>query len=343
MAEPLLAAHDIVAGYGRGDEILKGVHLTVEDGDIVAIIGPNGAGKSTLLKTIAGLLHPARGSITLRGEPIHGLAATRDQPARRRFRAAGTERLRHAVGPRELGDGGLDRACGHASAHRGGVRTFPPAGRMPQPSRAHLVGRTTPSTGHGNGADGAPDGFAARRTVRWSVAGRRRDACSTTIQSINRDGIAIAMVEQNATQALEIAHRASILVDGRNNRDGAAADLAADPDIRRLFLGATPAEQYEEVRCSLAAGCCRPQLSQHRAIGHAQVALLPLGMLTPLTGAGAFDGPRMLKAIEAVVSEINGTGGVLGRKIALVVEDDETNPEAAVRAAHKLIDVTKCR
>jgi ABC-type branched-subunit amino acid transport system substrate-binding protein len=75
------------------------------------------------------------------------------------------------------------------------------------------------------------------------------------------------------------------------------------------------------------------------AIGHAQVALLPLGILTPLTGAGAFDGPRMLKAIEAVVSEINGTGGVLGRKIALVVEDDETNPEAAVRAAHKLIVV----
>src|ERR1051325_8880644 len=77
------------------------------------------------------------------------------------------------------------------------------------------------------------------------------------------------------------------------------------------------------------------------AIAHAQVALLPLGILTPLTGAGAFDGPRMLKAIEAVVSEINGTGGVLGRKIALVVEDDETNPEAAVRAAHKLIDVNK--
>ena len=77
------------------------------------------------------------------------------------------------------------------------------------------------------------------------------------------------------------------------------------------------------------------------AIGDAQVALLPLGILTPLTGAGAFDGPRMLKAIEAVVSEINGAGGVLGRKIALVVEDDETNPEAAVRAAHKLIDVNK--
>ncbi|HEY7577880.1 MAG TPA: ABC transporter substrate-binding protein [Acetobacteraceae bacterium] len=77
------------------------------------------------------------------------------------------------------------------------------------------------------------------------------------------------------------------------------------------------------------------------AIARAQVALLPLGILTPLTGAGAFDGPRMLKAIQAVASDINAAGGVLGRKIALMVEDGETSPEAAVRAAHKLIDVDK--
>jgi branched-chain amino acid transport system ATP-binding protein/neutral amino acid transport system ATP-binding protein len=69
------------------------------------------------------------------------------------------------------------------------------------------------------------------------------EALFDTIRAINRDGIAIAMVEQNATQALEIAHRATILVDGRNNRDGAAAELAADPEIRRIFLGAAPTEQ----------------------------------------------------------------------------------------------------
>ena len=68
---------------------------------------------------------------------------------------------------------------------------------------------------------------------------------------------------------------------------------------------------------------------------------LQLGVLTPLTGAGGFDGPRMLKAMQAVAAEVNAAGGVLGRQIALVVEDDQTNPEAAVRAAHKLIDVSK--
>lgn len=73
----------------------------------------------------------------------------------------------------------------------------------------------------------------------------------------------------------------------------------------------------------------------------AEGAKLQLGVLTPLTGAGAFDGPRMLKAMQVVAAEVNATGGVLGRRIELVVEDSETNPEAAVRAAHKLIDVDK--
>jgi ABC-type branched-subunit amino acid transport system substrate-binding protein len=73
----------------------------------------------------------------------------------------------------------------------------------------------------------------------------------------------------------------------------------------------------------------------------AQGEALKIGILTPLTGAGGADGPRMLKAIEAVVEEVNQAGGVLGRKIATVVEDDQTNPEAAVRAARKLIEVDK--
>src|SRR5499427_2889819 len=77
------------------------------------------------------------------------------------------------------------------------------------------------------------------------------------------------------------------------------------------------------------------------AVLRAQSAPLTLGVLTPLTGAGGFDGPRMLKAMQAVGSEVNKAGGVIGRQIELIVEDDQTNPEAAVRAARKLIDVSK--
>src|SRR5689334_15895643 len=73
----------------------------------------------------------------------------------------------------------------------------------------------------------------------------------------------------------------------------------------------------------------------------AQGEPLRFGILTPLTGAGGQDGPRMLKAMQAVIDEVNQGGGVLGRKIETVIEDDQTNPEAAVRAARKLIEVNK--
>src|ERR1051325_1313245 len=77
------------------------------------------------------------------------------------------------------------------------------------------------------------------------------------------------------------------------------------------------------------------------AVGRAQGATIKLGTLTPLTGAGGNYGPSMRKAMEWVAEQINGAGGVLGRRIVLVSEDDQTNPEAAVRAARKLIDVDK--
>lgn len=74
---------------------------------------------------------------------------------------------------------------------------------------------------------------------------------------------------------------------------------------------------------------------------HAQGAPIRIGTLTPLTGAGGPYGPVMVKAIKAVVDEVNAAGGIAGRKIELVSEDDQTNPEAGVRAARKLIDVDK--
>jgi branched-chain amino acid transport system substrate-binding protein len=102
--------------------------------------------------------------------------------------------------------------------------------------------------------------------------------------------------------------------------------MSESAQSRRRFLLASGA---------LALGASAP------AIVRAQGAPLELGVLTPLTGAGGFDGPRMAKAMQAVMDEVNGAGGLLGRKVVLVVEDDQTNPEAAVRAARKLIDVTK--
>ena len=73
----------------------------------------------------------------------------------------------------------------------------------------------------------------------------------------------------------------------------------------------------------------------------AQADPIKIATLTPLTGAGGPYGPVMAKVAAAVVEEVNAAGGVMGRKVVLVSEDDQTNPDAGVRAARKLIDVDK--
>lgn len=94
-------------------------------------------------------------------------------------------------------------------------------------------------------------------------------------------------------------------------------------------------------RTLLAGAAALAGLSALPARALAQGAPIKIGTLTPLTGAGGPYGPVMVKAVKAVVDEVNAAGGVLGRKVELISEDDQTSPEAGVRAARKLIDVDK--
>lgn len=240
--QPLLVASDVVAGYGRDDQILKGANLAVHAKEIVAIIGPNGAGKSTLLKTIAGLLRPSHGSIMLRGVPIHALP------------------------PREVSRRGVAFVPQEQNIFATlSVRENLEMGGWLEPSatprRIDEVFARFPMLAERRGRAARTLSGGQRQVLAMAMALMVQpavllldepsaglspvaaEALFETIRAINREGLAIAMVEQNATQALEIAHHATILVDGRNNRDGAAAALAADPEIRRIFLGAAPTEQ----------------------------------------------------------------------------------------------------
>jgi ABC-type branched-subunit amino acid transport system substrate-binding protein len=94
-------------------------------------------------------------------------------------------------------------------------------------------------------------------------------------------------------------------------------------------------------RRSLLGGAGAATLVSFPRVLRAQAGAIHLGTLTPLTGSGGSYGPSMRKAMEWVAQEVNAAGGVLGRQVQLVSEDDQTNPEAAVRAARKLIDVDK--
>ncbi len=237
MAEqPVLEASGVVAGYSAADRVLKGVDLAVYPGEMVAVIGPNGAGKSTLLKMIAGLLSASEGAITLDGAPIT------DWPARK-ICAAGVafvpqeNNIFPSMSVREnLEIGGFVDPKGTPAKIEEMFARFP----MLADKRRHAA-RTL------SGGQRQVLAMAMALMVRPRVllldepsAGLSpvaADSLFETIVAINREGLAVAMVEQNAAEALEVAARAYILVDGKNARTGPADALAADPEIRRIFLG----------------------------------------------------------------------------------------------------------
>jgi branched-chain amino acid transport system ATP-binding protein/neutral amino acid transport system ATP-binding protein len=232
----LLTVEDLVVGYGPADEVLKGVDFSVENGEIVGIIGPNGAGKSTLLKSIAGLLKPGRGSIRFNGEAIGG-RAPRD-----------ISRLGVAYVPQEQNI--FPTMSVRENLEMGGY--IDPAGsrrkidsvfeRFPILAKRRRVAARALSGGERQMLAMAMALMVDPRLLLLDepsagLSPLAAEFLFENIVAVNRGGVSIAMVEQNAREALTIAHRAYILVDGRNHRDGPAAALAADPDIRRIFLG----------------------------------------------------------------------------------------------------------
>jgi len=233
----LLSVSGITAGYTAADEILKELDFAVDDGEIVCIIGPNGAGKSTLLKAIAGLVAPSRGAIALRGRSLAGL------PPRE------ITRLGVAYVPQEhnifptmsvreyLEIGGYVDAARTPARIAQVMERFPLLARKRQSAARTLSGGERQILAMAMGLMVEP----SLLLLDEPSAGLSPTAAETLfdhIVAINRDGLAIALVEQSASDALAISHRAYVLVDGRNSRSGPARELAADTDIKRLFLGA---------------------------------------------------------------------------------------------------------
>lgn len=233
----VLAARGVVCGYGATDEILKGVDMTVDAGEIVAIIGPNGAGKSTFLKTVAGLLRPRAGSIRFRDQEIGG-----ERPR---------EVARHGVAyvPQEHNTfptmtvrenlevaGWLEHKAWMQRATEN-ERRFPILQRKRRSAAAGLSGGQRQSLAMAMGLMVRPT-LLLLDEPSAGLSPKAADELFDAIAAIRDEGMTILMVEQNAAEALRIADRAYLLVDGRNARDGRAAALATDPDIRRMFLGA---------------------------------------------------------------------------------------------------------
>jgi branched-chain amino acid transport system ATP-binding protein len=234
----LLEARDVVAGYGRGPDILQGASLTVRAGQSQCIIGPNGAGKSTLLKAITGLLPIRQGEILFRGERIDGLRP--DQilrkgicfvPQERALFPKMTVRENLRMGGYILSDRAeleerteevlkqfpilRERASQHAGTLSGGEQQMLSMART-QIVKPDIVMLDEPSLG-----------------LAPKIVGQMFEI----VDMLTERGMTVISVEQNAIMGLKHADWGSVLDLGRTLFDGPASEILDDPRIQELYLG----------------------------------------------------------------------------------------------------------
>jgi ABC-type branched-subunit amino acid transport system ATPase component len=241
MSEPLLIARDISAGYGDED-ILHGVSIEVTRGSIVAVIGPNGSGKSTLLKTIYGLLRPRGGSVTLSGDDGRAIDLAGLKP--NEITALGLNMVPQLanVFPDMSVLENLEIGARPIPAQRFALQLDHVLAFLPQ-LRTMLGKRAATLSGGQRQMLGLARALMSDPKVlildepSAGLAPRVQDEVFAKVKAISGLGVSVLMVEQRARQCLAIADYGYVLEQGRNRIEGPAADLLADPEVVRLYLG----------------------------------------------------------------------------------------------------------
>ena len=233
----VLRTEAVIAGYLPEVDILNGVSIRVDEGEIVTIVGPNGAGKSTLIKTIFGLLKPREGQVLFGEEDISGLkphAITR----RGLSYVPQIDNVFPTLTVEEnLEMGSFDRATMKEQIQRMyelfprlGERRSQPAGTMSGGERQMVaMGRALMPDPQVLLLDEPSAGLAPAFV----------DAIFEKTAEINATGVTVLMVEQNARRALEMSNRGYVLDLGKDRFEGPGSDLLDDPKVAELYLGGT--------------------------------------------------------------------------------------------------------
>jgi branched-chain amino acid transport system ATP-binding protein len=231
----VLSAQALVGGYGDAD-ILHEVGLEVGVGDIVVIVGPNGAGKSTALKALFGLVRLRSGRVMLMGGDITG--AEPDAIVRCGMAYVPQERnvFPSLTVHENLEMGAYTRRGSLADAFDKVYGLFPPLKERRSAPAGVLSGGQRQMVAIGRALMLDPKVLLLDEpTVGLSPL--FIDQIFDRIVEINRAGVAILMVEQNARQALRLASRGYVLASGRNRFTDTGPNLLADPEVARSFLG----------------------------------------------------------------------------------------------------------
>jgi len=234
--EPFLIGDTMTGGYGTGADILHGCTIAVDPGQIAVIVGPNGAGKSTAMKAVFGMLNVRSGAVRLKGEDITHLTP-QARVAKGMAFVPQTQNIFTSMTVEENLEMG-------AFLRRDDIRKtidqvydlFPILGDKRYQAAGELSGGQRQQVAVGRALMTQPQVLMLDEPTA-GVSPIVMDELFDRIIEVARTGISILMVEQNARQALEIADRGYVLVQGANAFSGTGAELLADPDVRKSFLG----------------------------------------------------------------------------------------------------------
>ena len=230
-----LSGENMTGGYGDAD-ILHDCNISVEKGEIAVVGGPNGAGKSTAMKAVFGMLKLRSGTVTLDGEDITAL-----MPQERVLKGMGFVPQTQNVFPgltvlENLEMGAFIRSDDISQTLEQIFDLFPILAEKAEQPAGELSGGQRQQVAVGRALMTRPKVLMLDEPTA-GVSPIVMDELFDRIIEVARTGIAILMVEQNAKQALSIADKGFVLVQGRNRYTDTGAALLADKDVRKAFLG----------------------------------------------------------------------------------------------------------
>ena len=232
---PILSIENLSGGYGEAD-ILHGISLEINAGEIVVVIGPNGAGKSTAMKAVFGLLRLSGGSVHLAGEEI-----TNMDPAEVVNKGVCYVPQTNNVFPtltvhENLEMGAYIRKDDFRPRLAEIYEMFPPLAEKKRQAAGELSGGQRQMVAMGKALMLEPTLLMLDEPTA-GLSPIYRNEIFQIVRQINDSGVPILMVEQNAKQSLAVASRGYVLVDGQNRTTGKGTDLLNDPEIAKMFLG----------------------------------------------------------------------------------------------------------
>ena len=230
-----LIGKDITAGYG-GVDIIKNVNLYVNEGEIVVIVGPNGAGKSTVMKSILGMLNLSSGSVDFSGKVITNMLP-QDRVSLGIAFVPQTQNVFTGMTVQEnLEMGAFLRQDNITDTIDQIYELFPVLKEKRNQSVGELSGGQRQQVAFGRALMTMPKILMLDEPTA-GVSPIVMDDLFSRIIEVGKTGVGILMVEQNAKQALGIANRGYVMVNGENRIEGTGQELFNNPDVRKSFLG----------------------------------------------------------------------------------------------------------